>query len=72
MRKTREELDNLTGYDLKGIDEDVRYTYEEMTNLVNKLEDQGIKEMMLSCWNSEDIKINLDFIKQYNYKKEKE
>lgn len=72
MRKTKEELDNLIGYDLKGIDEDVRYTYEEMTNLVNKLEDQGIKEMMISCWNSEDIKINLDFIKEYNQKKGKE
>ena len=72
IRKTREELDSLPGYDLKGLDKDVRYTYEEMTNLVNKLEDQGIKEMMLSFWNSEDIKINLDFIKQYNYKKKKE
>lgn len=71
MRKTQEELDSLTGYDLKGIDEDVRYTYEEMTNLVNKLEDDGIKEIMLSSWNTEDIKVNIDFIKEYNYKKEK-
>lgn len=70
LRKTQEELDSLTGYDLKGIDEDVRYTYEEMTSLVNKLEEQGIKEMMISSWNSEDIKVNLDFIKYYNYKKE--
>jgi hypothetical protein len=68
MRKTREELDNLTGYNLNGIVEDVRYTYEEMTNLVNELEEQGIKEMMLSSWNDEDIKINLNFIREYNYK----
>lgn len=75
MRKTQQELDNLTGYDLEKINslsEDVKFTYEAMTDLVNKLEDEGIEEMMLSAWNQEDVKINLDFIKGYNYKKEKE
>jgi hypothetical protein len=75
MRKTQEELDNLVGYDLKKINalsEDVKFTYEAMTILVKKLEDEGIEEMMLSAWNQEDVKINLDFIKEYNYKKEKE
>jgi hypothetical protein len=27
--------------------------------------------MMLSAWNAEDIKLNLDFIREYNHKKEK-
>jgi hypothetical protein len=71
MRKTQEELNSLTGYNLNGIVEDVRYTYEKMTNLVNQLEDQGIKEMMLSSWNDEDTKINLNFIREYNYNKGK-
>ena len=70
MRKTQEELDNLTGYNVKEI-KDVTFTYEEMANILNKLEDEGVKEVMLSSWNEEDIKINLDFIKEYNYKKGK-
>lgn len=70
MRKTQEELDNLIGYNIKEI-KDVTFTYEEMTNVLNKLEDEGIEEVMLSSWNAEDIKINLDFIKEYNYKKGK-
>ena len=65
MRKTQEELDNLSGYDLKEIEE-VKFTYEQMTNLVNKLKDDGVEEMMLSSWKAEDIKVNLDFIRQYN------
>lgn len=71
LRKTQEELDNLTGYSVKNI-EDIKFTYEEMSNLVNKLEDEGIKEMMISAWNDEDTKINIDFIREYNKKKVKE
>lgn len=72
LRKTQEELDNLTGteYDLKHIEE-IKFTYEEMSNLLNQLEDEGIKEIMLSAWNKEDLKINIDFIREYNKKKEK-
>jgi len=70
MRKTQQELDNLVGYNFKEIEE-VKFTYEEMTDIVNKLKDEGIKEIMFSSWNSEDIMVNLDFIKEYNHKKEK-
>lgn len=73
LRKTQEELDNLTGngYDLKHIEE-IKFTYEGMSNLLNQLKEEGIREMMLSAWNAEDIKINIDFIREYNKKKEKE
>lgn len=71
LRKTEEELDNLTGYKVKNI-EDVKFTHEEMNNIVNKLEDEGIKEMMISAWNKEDLKINIDFVKGYNQKKGKQ
>jgi len=73
LRKTQGELDNLTGtgYNFKHIEE-VKFTYEKMNNLINKLEDEGIKEMMISAWNEEDIKINIDFIREYNKKKGKE
>ena len=67
LRKTQKELDNLNKYDLQKI-EGYRFTYESMTNLVNKLKDQGIKEMMFGFRNIEDIKANIDFIKKYNYK----
>ena len=71
LRKTREELDNLTGYEVKHI-EDIKFTHEEMNDLVNKLEDEGIKEMMISAWNKEDLKINIDFAKKYNQNKGKQ
>jgi len=73
LRKTQEELDNLTGYDIERIKyiEDVKFTYEEMSNLVNKLEDEGIKEMMISAWNDEDLRTNIDFVREYNQKKGK-
>lgn len=70
LRKTQEELDNLIGYNVEYI-EDVKFTYEEMSRLVNKLKEEGIKEMMLSAWNKEDLKINIQFIKEYNYSKGK-
>jgi hypothetical protein len=70
LRKTQEELYSLTGYEVKNI-EQIKFTYEQMNNLVNELEDEGVKEMMLSAWNKEDLKINIDFIRQYNQKKEK-
>jgi hypothetical protein len=60
LRETQEELDNLTGYDIKNI-EDVKFTYQEMNNLVNKLEEEGIKEMMISAWDYEDIQRNINF-----------
>jgi hypothetical protein len=71
LRETQEELDNLTGYNIKYI-EDVKFTYEGMSNLVNKLEDDGIKEMMISAWDYEDIQRNINFIREYNQKKGKE
>jgi hypothetical protein len=67
LRKTQKELDNLSGYNLKEI-EDSKFTYETMTNLVNKLKNQGIQEIMFGFRNMEDIKRNIDFIKEYNYK----
>ena len=74
LRKTEEELDNLTGYDLEQIKyiEDVKFTYKKMNELVDKLKDEGIKEMMISAWNYEDLKINIDFVREYNQKKGKE
>jgi hypothetical protein len=70
LRKTQEELDNLTGYEVKNI-QDIKFTHEQMNSLVNELENEGVKEMMLSAWNKEDLEINIDFIRQYNLKKEK-
>ena len=67
IRKTQKELDSLSGYNL----EETKYynfTYETMTDLVNKLKDQGIKEIMFGFNNIEDIKRNIDFIKEYNHK----
>lgn len=68
IRKTQKELDNIKGYDIQNI-EDIKFTYDEMTNLVDKLKDEGIEEIFFSAWNKEDIRKNLDFIKDYNYKK---
>jgi hypothetical protein len=70
LRKTQEELDTLTGYNIKHI-EDVKFTFEGMSNLINKLKNEGIEEMMLSAWSDEDIKINIDFIREYNQEKGK-
>ena len=67
LRKTQKELDSLSGYNLQEI-EDCKFTYETMTNLVNQFKDQGIKEIMFGHRNTEDIKRNIDFIKEYNYK----
>ena len=67
LRKTQKELDILSGYNLQEI-ENHKFTYETMTNLVDKLKDQGIKEMMFGFRNMEDIKTSIDFIKEYNYK----
>lgn len=71
IRKTQKELDNLIGYNLEEI-KSVKFTYEEMTDLVNKLKDQGIKEIMLSARTMKDIQTNLEFIKKYNHKKEEQ
>jgi len=68
IRKTQKELDNIKDYDIQNI-EDIKFTYDEMTNLVDKLKDEGIEEIFFSAWNKEDIRKNLDFIKDYNYKK---
>ena len=67
LRKTQKELDSLSGYNLQEI-EDKKFTYETMTNLVNKLKDQGIQQIMFGFRNMEDIKANIGFIKEYNYK----
>jgi len=66
IRKTQEELDNLSGYEVKNID-DVKFTYDQMTNMLDKLEGEGIKEIMFSAWNKKDIVENLNFIKEYKY-----
>jgi hypothetical protein len=73
LRKTEEELDNLTGYDIERIKyiEDVKFTHKKMHDLVKELEDEGIKEMMISAWNKEDLKINIEFAKEYKQKKGK-
>lgn len=68
IRKTQKELDNIEGYEVQNI-EDIKFTHDSMTNLVDKLQNEGIKEIIFSAWNIEDIRKNLDFVKEYNYSK---
>jgi hypothetical protein len=70
IRKTQEELENLTEYNLEEI-KNVRFTYETLTNLVNKFKDQGIKEIIFGARNNEDVKRSIEFVKEYNYSKGK-
>ena len=70
IRKTQEQLDNLTEYNLDEI-KNVKFTYETLTALVDKFKDQGIKEIMFGARNDEDVKRNIEFIKEYNYGKGK-
>lgn len=67
LRKTQKELESLSGYNLEKTT-DKMFTYEAMTNLVNKLKYQGIQQIMFGFRNMEDIKANIGFIKEYNYK----
>jgi hypothetical protein len=68
IRKTQKELDNIEGYEVQNI-EDIKFTHDSMTSLVDKLQNEGIKEIIFSAWNIEDIRKNLDFVKEYNYSK---
>jgi len=68
IRKTQKELDSLEGYEVQNI-EDVKFTHDSMTSLVDRLQSEGIKEIIFSAWNIEDIRKNLDFVKEYNYSK---
>lgn len=68
IRKTQKELDSLEGYEVQNI-EDVKFTHDSMTSLVDRLQSEGIKEIIFSAWNIEDIRKNLDFVKEYNYNK---
>jgi hypothetical protein len=70
IRKTQEELDNLTEYNLEEI-KNVKFTYETLTNLINKFKDQGIREIIFGARNDEDVKRSIEFIKYYNYSKGK-
>jgi hypothetical protein len=68
IRKTQEELDNLSQYNLEEV-KDVMFTYETMTKLVNKFKDQGITEIVLGSRSNEEVRRNTDFVKEYNYSK---
>jgi hypothetical protein len=68
IRKTQKDLDKLRGYDLEKI-KNVKFTYETMTNLINKFKDQGIEEVIFGHRNQQDVIRSIAFIKEYNNKK---
>ena len=68
IRKTQDELDNLTEYNLEEI-ENVKFTYEALTNLINNFKDQGIKEIIFGARNQQDVIRCIAFIKEYNHNK---
>ena len=75
IRKTHEELNLLSNYALRPIWKngetsvvvgDVGYfTYEEFDDLVNTLEKQGIKSLLLNAVPAEEVDVIVPFIKEY-------
>jgi len=74
IRKTQEELDNLNGYEgvIEIPSEYVKFTYDQLTTIIDKLRSKGITQIMFSAWfsiwNKKDIKEILNFVKEYNHK----
>lgn len=65
IRKTKEELNDLKGYNVKYTSDLQIFTYEQMTELINKIKNDGIEEMIFSSWNEKDTKEIINFVKQY-------
>ncbi len=66
IRKTQEELDNLEEYNIQHKSDLSTFTYSQMTQLINRLKDDGIEEIIFSAWNAKDTEEIINFVDYYN------
>jgi len=66
IRKTQLELDNLEDYNVQHRSDLKTFTYDQINDLVNKIKDEGIDEIIFSAWNAGDTEEIINFVKDYN------
>ena len=66
IRRTQEELDNLEEYNIQHKIDLKTFTYDQMTEMVNKIKNEGIDEIIFSAWNAGDTEEIINFVKDYN------
>lgn len=69
LRKTKEELDNLKEYNIQHKADLKAFTYDEFSDLVDSLKQDGIKELIFAFWNDGDKEEVINFVKEYKRRK---
>ena len=71
IRETQEEIDRLVKTKKHQSDEEY-FTYKEITSLINKLEHEGISEILFSSFSQKEERLNThNFVKQHKEKESK-
>lgn len=69
LRETKEELDALPESTVRHRIDMAHFTYDEFTDLINKIKKDGINQVIFSFWNEEEQNHIINFVKQYKGKK---
>lgn len=68
LRKTKEEIDAVPESTVRHRIDMAYFTYDEFAELLNKIKNDGIQRVILSCWTEEDQNHIIEFVKQYKGK----
>lgn len=68
LRKTKEEINSIPESKIQHRIDMAYFTYDEFSQLINKIKSEGINQVILSCWTEEDQSNIIEFVKQYKGK----
>lgn len=68
LRKTKEEIDSCKELQVQHKRDMAQFTYREFSELISKLKQEDIHQIILSCWTEEDQSNIIEFVKQYKGK----
>ena len=68
LRETQEEIDALSEIDVQHRIDMENFTYDQFNDLVNKIKNDNINQIILSAWNMDETKHIVDFVKAYKTK----
>lgn len=66
LRETQEGIDGLQENTIQHRIDMADFTYDQFTKLVEEVESNNIKKIILSAWNLEETEYIINFVKQYN------
>jgi len=72
LRKTQEEIDALPESTVQHRIDMENFTYSQFDEIVNKIKNNNINKIILSCWNMEEANQIINFVKEYKLKENNE